>query len=502
MTISLLGPLLTIVVSGLFTPSLIPQTHGISLPVTGWFDVRNASSTNYHYASWDKYMPQNVIYNLAIQYNNLTFPPGTYDEFAYSNLDTSSLPPSKDNGTLRVRIPAARGQLNCSLHASFSSISGKPPGAYYIPITPPAGCTAGANATPAARNSSLLYLTATTTIIPSKGGFFGAWAGFTGTYWTPPSFDQSGSEPDLRVPYTVCGDGRQHLFFFYGHAASNTTVDSLAVMHCTPYVEALELDVSLTLPNLDTDRSPDALPKIVPGSVQPFTEPNSVPLPFQALVEDGFFNFDSFFNALIFGYQGIPVEELMGGGNRNVSSTAQRMMDRMQHLYAQLVAQSLHFNFRVPVNNGTGGKSTRATSLTPGLATGTLVDSSRTRLLQSSVSTRILEALLVIMLACALTTFLLNKRARILSTSPGSLAARMALLAESKILTRLWSPDNNNDPDYKTVFTRDDRFALGWWSDSGGRTSTLKLASSEYKQGHEYYGIDLVQTDRTTVAQD
>ncbi|KAH8890608.1 hypothetical protein GQ53DRAFT_747359 [Thozetella sp. PMI_491] len=486
MTIALLAPLLSVVVTGLFSPGLILDTLDISLPISGWFDIRNASSDSHNYIVWDKFMPQDVIFSQAIQFNNMSFPAGTFDEFAFAKLDSNDLPIFPGNSSLHARLPAARGQINCTMHPSPPNISGNLPGAYYIPITPPEGCTAGANATAAAANSSHIYLLSTTTILQHPG-YFGSWAGYAGMYWTPPSFGESDIEPDLRGPYSVCADGRQHLFFYYGYASSNKSVDSLAVLHCTPYVEAVEVDVVLALPTLEVDRSASTLPTVVEGSARPFSGPNSVPLPFQTTPDVGFFTFDAFFSALLEGVDGKPAKELMGGGNSNVNITSELMIEQMRHLYAQLVAQSLHLNYRTDGDNGTASLSAKSVA-------GTIMNSSRARLIQSVPSTRILQALLFTIAACALTSLVLKRDHMLLPASPGSLAARMALIAESRLLKRpgICHADGHTDLVNSEILLPNERLFLGWWVLGDGDGDT-EGTGEQVQAGGQYYGIDIVE---------
>lgn len=124
--VPILTPFLSVASSGLYTAHETNQTRGLDLAANGWFDLGTAWKLD------EKQPESNPIdnityhfYNEAVQYNNLTFPRGSHDEFAFASVDWNPVRKALDLSksdtqvvTLRARIPVVRGQINCSLLAS------------------------------------------------------------------------------------------------------------------------------------------------------------------------------------------------------------------------------------------------------------------------------------------------------------------------------------------------------------------------------------------------
>ncbi|TPX12840.1 uncharacterized protein E0L32_006720 [Thyridium curvatum] len=490
MITSVLGPLLTIAASGLFTPTFVPATQNMTLKLDRWFDISNSALLENKYALKGATggTPADVVVNQAIQYNNLSYSQWTYDEFAFASINPDTFRgQDMSNRTLEARLPAARAQLNCTpIEAQKTTFQANGLG-FYIPITAPPGCKAHED--PA---NTTLFVTNQNVATPDDG-FFAHWASVFGSI-PQDLLDLFSGALDIRTPYSACGDDTQHLFFIYGHQTGNVT-DDLTVLHCMPYVEALLVDVSLRLPSLEIDDQTSPPPRAVEGTARPFDRVNatadSIPFPFPATGQVTGRKLDAFFTMATVGRDGTPLGQLMGRDN------AGRMLRTMNHLFAQLCAQTLGLVYRVPMA-AVGATSTAASArrrqeggnlpssssnpLTaaaaaesvPGAdlpraaaATGTLLGGA-TRLEQSSVSTRILEGLLLGMAVAAAASFALGGGVRVLPKNPGSLAARMSLLADSELVERL----------------RDGRVVWGGGDGRrGGASTTRSGEEQEEKQG-------------------
>ncbi|KAH8893091.1 hypothetical protein GQ53DRAFT_718706 [Thozetella sp. PMI_491] len=498
MFLSVLSPFLTIAASGLYTAQFVPGAQPMDIPLSEWFDLRNATTAD-GIALMNGDLPsgpptKDAVFNMAVQFNNLSFPAGTYDEFAFAQIDASSLLPllekvNTSTTTLQVRIPAIRGELNCTTTSVTEAAESQPslskrssavfPGLVSVEIPP--GCTP--DTVPS--NHTVLQLVRQGGFDSAQNGFFGYWAD---TIWMAPN---STDVFDRRDPFSVCNDARQHIFFFYGHCNKTTpatraplieTADQLDILHCMPYVEAMYVDATLALPSLNID--PTASPPTpVDGSIMMWdatnASANTLPFPGMAAAVNLDTNLEGIFAALVRGYQAQPAEEIIGGRN------ATRMIGSLNHLFRQMVAQSLHFNYRASLSRPRASTRRRRAETTgafgttsvfvEGPAAGVLLDAAQTRLVQSDISTRLLQALLVVFVLCTALVCILTGDSRVVPKNPGSLAARMSLFADGDIPRRIaeWS----SLPERHSLLEEGESFTLGWWYPGGNR------------EEKKYYGI-------------
>jgi len=111
---ALLAPLLTILVSGLFTPRFIEFSSPASVQQVGVLNLTWTYDTDH------PTIPplQNVISSLLLE-NNLSYPQWTHDEYVFANYEfvntsKNEVQYSSDDTILDVTLPALRGILNCS----------------------------------------------------------------------------------------------------------------------------------------------------------------------------------------------------------------------------------------------------------------------------------------------------------------------------------------------------------------------------------------------------
>jgi hypothetical protein len=415
---SILGSILVIAASGMYSAISIQNSSDIAPTIETWFDIHNGSDLQSRYDSLQ--FPPDVLFSQAILFDNMSYPPGTYDTYAFSTLTSSSLHGNDSSGSpssLTARVPAARGQVNCSLYEFWDAISNTTGnGVLTLAIAPPPGCTKGSN--DHLSNGTNVVLAAAGGEVPQAGYFaFNALLSWNLLNTSGPSY-----QADDRGPYTVCDDDIQHLFFFYGNQVGNDSTE-VAVLHCLPYVESLLVDATFSLPSFAVDAA-SSPPSEEPGSASPWPSANnSIPLPTLPTMEDSNgVNVDAFFTALSRGMQGTPLPELTGRNN------VDRMISRINQLYQQLVAQSLHFNFRQSIASMTAGGG--VLGLTPKQIEGSVRSAAHTRLVQNALPTRSLECLLLILVFCEVASFWLVGKSRGLPVDPGSLAGKMSLLVE------------------------------------------------------------------------
>jgi hypothetical protein len=104
----------------------------------------------------------------------------------------------------------------------------------------------------------------------------------------------------------------------------------------------------------------------------------------------------------------------------------------------------------------------------PATVTARLVDAGRQRLVQSEISTRILEGVIAVMLVCVLVVFATSGRAdRLVPKCPCSIAALASLLAGSRMLDAIpdgaewWSEKEAKE---QRFFDWEDGYGIGLWA--------------------------------------
>ena len=449
---TILGSLLTIAASGLYLVDQSTQTvEMIDLGIGLWFDITSAPDQHRMYIEGRN--PPDVWTNQVIQFNNLSFPTGTYEGFAfampnatgfsnltryYGDMDTTS------TARLQATLPAAQARANCSLYRFWDAVDLKPapntPFAlqlFSVEAPPPPGCNSGgtlrttnSTATSPLTPESRSLLFATESGAAPREGYFG----FIPTLlrWTLRPNETSTtdffSDPrDDRTPYTVCNDDTQHLFVMYGHRVSDT-IHNISLLHCLPFVQSVSVSATFSLPALRIDDSFPVTPD--PETARPWSVANntrnSIPLPELPSI--------SFFTTLTLGRGATPLDDsLIGGLADNTKRAA--MIRRIESVYSQLAAQSLHLNFRRPWDVGNitdDGRLVRGMPLVGGFVGAEVsvpMARARGRLVQSVVSTRLLEGLLVALGVCLGVSFwLMRGMGGGLWLDPGSVGARMVLL--------------------------------------------------------------------------
>ncbi|KAK4155718.1 hypothetical protein C8A00DRAFT_31471 [Chaetomidium leptoderma] len=435
---SVLAGLLTIAASGLYVAEhSVPETESVSLGLESWFDIQSGAQNKGTGGIND------ALINQAIYFNNMSSPAGAYGEFAFAMPETSGLGvynAFNSSATLRARVPAVQTQANCSLFRFWDSIEIGPRDSTYgfsLDVTPPLGCERG----PSQKLSDgrFLSLAQGAGLTPPPGYF-----GFVSNLWwklLPNATGPDGTySPDTRTPYTVCSDDTQHLFIIYGRRI-DLTMHNVTLLHCLPFVQAVEIEADFSLPDLTIDDSISAPAAIGPPTPwdSPIRSRNSIPLP--EIAADESEGVDPFFTVLTRGGRdATPLDSLVGGGG---SDRTDAMIARINAVYAQLGAQALNLHFRRPMANltSTSASSTAAAGRNHGRPSppgsgrleGTVsvpAPLGRGRLVQTEVSTRLLEGLLLCLAVCGSVSFwVLRGTEKLLPADPGSIAARMALLA-------------------------------------------------------------------------
>ncbi len=485
MAISLLRPFLAIGASGLYTPTHLTLSQDMEIEIRDWFDIHNAWMDDRMDGGIYDETGQDMqsIYNQATIFNNMSFPRGTYDGFAFAGIlpDPGAKYGIHQTAALEIQMPAARGNFNCTvLDVASSDLSlGFVDAARTMQFTsvprPPPGCVPGPSAS---NDTKFIFFT----LADTSDGWIGS---VIDTGWFDPESAKSlAGERDHRTPYTACSDNLQHIFLYYGYQKGNYT-DQLTMLHCMPYVEVLYVNATLRMPSLEVEDRNATPPTVVAGSGEVWNVMNAtestIPFPRMLDLTVWDLNLDDFFTALVAGSGGTPVEQLMNPANRNST------IRKMDHLYAQMTAVALQLRYRVPVLNITHANGTPAASSSKFISkpiNGSAVVEIY-RLAQSPISTRILEGLLLALTACTIASLLLAKDKKTLSQDPGSIAAGLRLLDGSKLVEQMRHSTMASEKAGSWVrLFRGKTFALGWWERAGSNEARNWV-----------YGIDVLESN-------
>jgi hypothetical protein len=117
-----------------------------------------------------------------------------------------------------------------------------------------------------------------------------------------------------------------------------------------------------------------------------------------------------------------------------------------------------------------------------------LIDKNWQRIVQSALSTRILQVLLLVMWLCACIIYWLFDVKTLLPKNPCSIAAQASLLADSKFLDMIPEGAENATLEELMQMTpfKGHLFSMGWWDDgNGGRRFGIDIGMADFDRGED-----------------
>ncbi|CAL5873069.1 uncharacterized protein PFLUO_LOCUS7338 [Penicillium psychrofluorescens] len=413
----LLGGLLPIAVSGLFTPVISVE----NAPVHG-SQVQSFSSVINFIAGSST--PSLILWN------NVSYPAWTYEDLAFPKL---RFPPEimnsiHENDKVTVQTPAARAKINCtSLNQDQIKITDNDGKGVHIDVTVPLRFSYSPSSPNYHNNSNWNYLN-------YPYGYFGEVQKLGIGIWN--------IKPNGPIYAPI-----------YGYADKTGSKSTVSLSWCYPYFETVETITTFNLPDFTIDATNP--PTVQPNSanavtpIDPFEDRfinllSNITLTHVSTKED----FDEVFTAMVWGIDGTPVAELL---NNDV------LQSSLQRVYGLAQAQR--------IREGQMQKWNKTTAPEP-VRDGTLHRANQARLVQNEISTRILEALLAGMLVCAGVAFVTVTTRRVLPKNPCSIGAQISLLAGSDIATRkvLAAGSEWWDDDQLKSALDGWLFSMGWWN--------------------------------------
>ena len=259
-----------------------------------------------------------------------------------------------------------------------------------------------------------------------------------------------------------------------------TDKDNVTTFVCSQYLEESTTDVHFLLPSMsiDTARPPvfnTSNSRIISTDQYDITAYTSQlsnyplygfsrPSPYSGVMAP----LDTFTEIVLSGIDGIPPAELVHNAD------ADRLVDAVQHVYRLYMAQAINANMRQNLTTSSQTKRARATDserIGSRELNATLIDPTRTRVVQNNVSAIVLESLLGLILVLSIAAYSTTRLNGILPHNPCSIAGVMSLLADSRLCGSNYGllrdvGQLRNDKEKVKVF-RAWRYSLGWWDADG-----------------------------------
>jgi Protein of unknown function (DUF3433) len=447
----IVAPMLTIVVSSLLLFRQVPYSGSVHVMQATWFNTTPNP----------EYLPADAANSLnLIVHGNLTYPKWTYDELVFPNITIQSLTESYTGNYfdqaqyLNVVLPAIRGRFNCTpwpithIHRAKINMGRDFNGSDIGTL----------NDTEVGRvvvDGSQLLLTLPEELFGNIALADKQTSHYQFSFENVTSRGGSGySAYETLTPGLI----------FYGHFKENV-LDNFTITSCNPFVELVNVNVTLTLPDyvISTAQPPivfeDTARFFAP--VPPLGNPDfsTLDTDFQVLNATDGNAFTPFFQAMVYGRDGVPAQELMNQS---------RLIEASEHLYRVYKAQTMNAYYRIPAATDTEALNA------------TYLFEQRMRLQQNTLATRLLQCLLSVLLACGMVTYAViwidtKGTMRVVPRNPHSIASVACLLVESEILSEKVIPPGAewwSDKEMKKNGLFDGwTFSLGWWRDGKGDSS-------------------------------
>jgi hypothetical protein len=506
-TAALLGSVLTILSSGLYTVEGVPAAKTIQLQRTDNFNTTwsNSAFNDSHAA----------ILTSLTESSNLTNPPFTSEEMAFPAIQ--GLEPSweqnfKDfQSPLNVTLPALRASLNCTLvPASAVNVTGD----YQLNVGVNIGVEAHHPLPPdcllggPGRNLSFMDWTNYYgfSLDSSNEAYIGAMLDLHVGPWNGGLVDESSGEND-DPPQHDNPPGCPSLAFTFGHLAYKlkdpmtdnetgqtyyqtvTTQPNLTTMICYQLLDEIQSNVTFLPPDftISTAQPPvpheDSVRHLASGphgeTSFEFRPQAHITDELKVLGQTQYPNpssswplLDNFFIAVLAGKYPIEPANLTGEANQD------NLMKAVQGFYRRYMAQAISANMRVS-----------APSASPEIYTGTWQDPNGWRIKQNVGSKIAIQVFLGIMFVCGALAYILVKMRHMLPHDPCSIAGVCSLLAGSEMCGEQmrsampdgvqWMSDKELE---KNRVWEGWLFSIGWW---------------ERKRGEaKRFGIDVGRADK------
>ena len=436
-TATFLTPLLTVITSGLYSVVSVPELRTMDFAQQTFFGSGGNTSNN---STIDPETTAEYIVTM-----NLSYPRWTFNKYAFPQLSLEASPDLSvlNNTFVDLVIPSLRAAHPCHIPTSDQLNATWKRGVAFGENTVPSSVvsinTPQLNGSYEAKNISWGKSKPASEFIFINDGLFGQAARIT---------------DDIQV-------------YLWGKL-TNGSFEHVAAMFCTKGIETVDTQTRFTLPTFDISEENPPIP--IESSAKAAENQNitwsSWSSSFAAVTDQ----VDSFFQALVTGRYAIPVDHL-GKPERD-----EEVVQAIKFQDGILQAQGWNSGSRVAVNKNMDIEH----------MTGTVTLKDRRRLIQDTVSTRILDALLAAILGLGIFgAFLLNTDS-VLPKNPCSIAAVASFLSDSNFLDRYQNVGDPNDLSIAHRHFQNTRFFFRQHDDA----SNLEvLEASSEKNGPDAFTI-------------
>ncbi|KAE8360253.1 hypothetical protein BDV27DRAFT_161825 [Aspergillus caelatus] len=447
---------LSIAVSGLYTVDVVTSTiEANAIQLTNW---AWADSTKRAY--WDRFDYSSKTPGLIIDMG-LSYPQWTYKDLAFPRIELNET--FHPNGSIDVRLPAVRADINCEV---------MPQNQYNWTYN---GNLAGQSGYMAFNFSGLdncgFVTKGLDALSPKPGDYF--------RYMT------NGVETNASIVLDPTNRNCPTRLMVYGKASSST-VESLYILRCRPRLKQLQVEARLSVPSYMFDDSKP--PSIIPNSTTTLLEAGFVGRDDYSGKDNEFHEaippnsdlYKYFFNVQTDqpSRNSTQMDMVTNNTMRMKNVTAEDLLDDpslyidgMQTINGIVTAQLLNLGAHLPTNQTSDRISFPAHFI-----------EKQENVIQSPISTRIIEGVLAVMVICGLVAVTYMDKRCILPKNPTSIAASASLLAGSELVEKLIPPGSEwcDDRELKKRGIFDDNvYSMRWWAHDEGKR----------------YGIDIVRNN-------
>ena len=492
---AILGGLLTIIASGLYTADTVETTAAIEIDLADHFGTYwNSTSSTSDIAG--------ITYGL-IEHENASYPSYTFEELAFPSSKLAALPQVSGtfNATMEANLTARRASLDCSVVPKENiTVVTNGPTWYTFMAGIPESCPSFRNLSDAVV-TAIEFKTDVEWHQPNNTNYqlpFGmllsnfAFTWFSnGTRIAVPSTDDLG--------WATNAPGCPSLAFLLGRFDQQQPLSktNITAMLCVQGLQDIDTVTSFDLPSMTvTEGTSPAIDEAsarhvayedyigtFPGSIGTLVDDSRSQTTFREFsispyaMDTGSW-FDGFFQTVMWGVDGEPFDNLVGPANEG------RLVSAITHVYRKYMAQAISENMRIPY--GEGDAPTYPARLPQ--------SKNVTRLMQNRNSKIVLQSLLGAMVICAIVVYAAAARLklnRLLPHCPWSMAGVMSLLAGSEMCDRRIMPEG---AEYMTdkelgAALAGWLFSLGWWEGKDGQRYGIDVGQAaddgEYGQTRE-----------------
>lgn len=483
-----LGSFLTIAASGLYTIESVPGPSPVTVRRVDQFDPTWSDSVSDDGGA--------AILLTDMEMLNLSFPSWTNFELAFPGIELSPTDFSRikamSTPSVTVRLPAVRGELQCSITPVGDTIVSSPDAIISFTTL----YLNGSTSVPAVCDEEESTVSWSSTHVLR---LHSAQSGLVGQMLDLHPDDRHLSFGELAMPLQDNSPpGCPSLAFTFGNYSFdnqryyNATLNAppawFTTMSCFQLMAEIQTDVTFSVPNFTvisavTDESTTKY--LASGAKGQTAFPWRPQLHFELEVvvwdgnmtfggfgplEQGSYNIiyhvDGFFTLMLQPNNGIYPEEIQGPDNHG------KLIDAIQGLYRRYMAQVANAKMRVPVAAGTAPETYSAT----------WINSERGVLRQNWRSKLELQILLATMFFCGIFCYLIMDTKEVLPHDPCSIAGLASLLAGSSICEETTGSEGGEEGKIDGPMWHSRLFGLGWWwSPDGGERFGIDVKDAHWK---------------------